>query len=185
MILFLKSLKTKLLFSFKLGALIVFTMNLTGCWYYSTKPGTIPPHIKNIAVPLIENETPEFSLNDDLTSLVITTILTENLLPLVDENVAQSVLYATIKSLTDKPYTFDETETVKEYKVSLSLEYKWYDTANQVDVMSGTLSQWAVYYSDNYNSQLSPDDQIVREAAILDVSEKIAEDVIFQLVSDW
>ena len=158
---------------------------LSSCFYYSTKPGTIPQHIKSIAVPLIENETAEFSLNNDLTALVISKIISENLLPLVDENVANSVLYGTIKSITDRPYTFDEIETVKEYKLTLTLDYKWYDTANKVDLMNGTISQWSVYYSDNYNGQLSPDDAIIREDALLDASEKLAEDVVFQLVSDW
>jgi hypothetical protein len=51
--------------------------------------------------------------------------------------------------------------------------------------MSGTLSQWSIYYSDNYNNQLSPEDQIVRGDAIEDVLGKISQDLIEKLTSDW
>ena len=39
---------------------------LCSCSFYSMS-GSIPPHIKTIAIPLIENETSEFGIAEDIT----------------------------------------------------------------------------------------------------------------------
>jgi len=157
----------------------------TGCGIYSVRPGTIPPGIKSIAVEDVLNETAEFGLGQELTSVLISRILSENILPLAEPRSAHSVIRTRITRISDDPHTFDETETVKEYKVSLTLQFEWIATPEERELMSGTLSQWSIYYSDNYNNQLSPGDQIVREDAIEDVLGKISQDLIEKLTSDW
>jgi outer membrane lipopolysaccharide assembly protein LptE/RlpB len=112
-------------------------------------------------------------------------IISENILPLVDEGGASSILYITIKNISEKPHSYDETEVVKEYQVSISTEFKWYGTKEKTDLMTGTVSQNEIYFSDNYNGQLSSDDQIVREDAILKLNETLSEKIILKLTSDW
>ncbi len=164
-----------------ISALII----LSSCGIYSTRPGSIPQQITNIHIPPVENETAEFGLNDDINEQVLRTILDENILPLAEEAQASSILYLSCTKIDDKPYTFDETERVKEYKLSLTMSYRWVDTAGRKDLMAGNLSQWAVYNSDSYNNELSPGDQITRDQAKTELAKKISEDVVFQLVSDW
>ena len=41
-------------------------MLLTSCGFYSMA-GSIPPHIKTVAIPLMDNETAEFGLAEALT----------------------------------------------------------------------------------------------------------------------
>ncbi len=163
--------------------IILFTM--TGCWYYSVRPGTIPSGITNIAVPKIKNETAEFNLGENLTASVISEVISENILPLIDESLANSILYITIKSIREKPYSYDETEVVKEYQLSISIEFKWYGTKEQTDLMTSTISQNEIYFSDNYNNQISSDDQIIREDAISKLNDLLAEKIILELTSDW
>gem|GEM_PF-283229 len=168
-----------------LAAGMVLLMVAGGCGVYSTRPGSIPQHIKNIHIPAVENETAEFGLNEDVNSRVLETLLNENILALSEESGANSILYLSCTGIDDRPYTFDETERVKEYKLTLTMSYRWYDTSIREDIMKGNLSQWSVYYSDSYNNEVAPDEQLQREDAKTDVAKKIAEDVIFQLVSDW
>lgn len=168
-----------------LSGLLILSFIMQGCGIYSTKPGSIPPHIKTIFIPMVENETAEFGLNEVVNSNVVNTVINENILDLGDENGAHSILYLSCTGINDKPYTFDETERVQEYRLTLTMSYRWVDTAKKEDIMNGNLSQWAVYYSDSYNNELSPGDQIDRESAKKEVADKIAEDVVFQLVSDW
>lgn len=162
---------------------VLFT--ITSCWYYSVRPGTIPSGITNIAVPKIKNETAEFNLGEDLTASVISEVISENILPLVGEDAASSILYITVKSINENPHTYDETEVVKEYKISISTEFQWYDSREKMDLMAGTISQYEIYYSDNYNNQLSSDDQIIRENALIKLKETLAEKIILKLTSDW
>lgn len=167
-----------------LFALLVL-ITITGCGIYSIRSGTIPPGIHSIAVENVENETAEFGLGESLTSALISRILSENLLPLGDPQSAHSVIRARITRISDQPHTFDETETVKEYKITLHIQFEWIDTDTGNELMSGNLNQWSVYYSDNFNNQLSPGDRIVREDALEDVLAKSSQDLIEKLTSDW
>lgn len=176
---------SKYLLKFRVILFILILFTTTNCWYYSIRPGTIPSGITNIAVPKIKNETAEFNLGENLTAAVISEVVSENILPLVDENAASSILYITVKSINENPHTYDETEVVKEYKISISTEFQWYDSGEKTDLMTGTISQYEIYYSDNYNNQLSPDDQIIREDALIKLKETLAEKIILKLTSDW
>jgi len=41
-----------------------------GCIYYSMA-GSIPPHIKSIAIPLVENQTAEFGMSEAVTDNMV------------------------------------------------------------------------------------------------------------------
>jgi len=171
----------KLSFTF----LILFISTIMGCGIYSVRPGTIPPGIKSIAVEDCINETAEFGLGEKLTATLISRVLTENLLPIGDPLTAHSVIRTRITNITDAPHTFDETETVKEYKVSVTARFEWIDRVNDKEIMTGTITQWSVYYSDNFNNQLSPGDQIIREDGLDDTLSKLSQDIVEKLTSDW
>ncbi|MEA1986879.1 MAG: LptE family protein [Candidatus Marinimicrobia bacterium] len=175
----------KILHKLKIILLIIIVFMITSCWYYSVRPGAIPEGVTNIAVPKIKNETAEFNLGENLTASVIEEIISENILPLVDEDGASSILYVTIKNINEKPHTYNEMEVVKEYKISISAKYQWYDGKEKVDLMTGNISQYEMYYSDDYNNEVSPDDQIKREDAILKLNNLLAEKLVLQLTSDW
>jgi hypothetical protein len=159
---------------------------MTGCiWMYSTRPGTIPPHIKSVAIDQTKNNTAEFNLGQDMTDMLINKMQLENLLPLSDVSVAHSIIYTTITSINDRVNTYDENDVVKEYRLSISIDFRWYDTVNEVDIMEKKLSDYEVYYSDSYNGSLSPNDQITREDALELLMDKMADKVLTELTSQW
>jgi hypothetical protein len=152
---------------------------------YSTRPGTIPPHIKSAAIDQTKNNTAEFNLGQDMTDMLINKMQLENLLPLSDVSVAHSIIYTTITSINDRVNTYDENDVVKEYRLSISIDFRWYDTVNDVDIMEKKLSDYEVYYSDSYNGSLSPNDQITREDALELLMDKMADKVLTELTSQW
>jgi len=167
-------------------AFVILTLLFSSCvWMYSTRPGTIPPHIKSVSIENTENNTAEFNLGEDFTVLLIDKMNLENLLPLTDASVANSLIYTTIKSIRDQVFSYDETEVVKEYKLSISIDFRWYDAINDKDIMKKTLSDYEIYYSDTYNNSLSPDDQVTRETALESLKDKMADKVITELTSQW
>jgi len=54
------------------------------CIYYSMA-GSIPPHIKSIAIPLVENQTAEFGMSEAVTDNMVNEFTEENILRLVSE----------------------------------------------------------------------------------------------------
>jgi len=109
--------------------LLLTLMLLSGsaCWFYSFK-GTLPPHIKNIAIPLFSDRTAEFNIQQRVTDQIRIGFIKENILKLAEEDNAHSVLYGSIQSIQDRPlvYTGDETgEAVTEYRLTLKIEAEW------------------------------------------------------------
>ena len=169
-----------------MSVLLITAFLLSGCiWMYSTRPGTIPPHIKSVAINKTVNNTAEFNLGQDFMSLLIDKMQLENLLPLDDESVANSIIYTSITRINDNVYSYDETEVVKEYKLSLNIDFRWYDAINETDIMKNLLSDYEIYYSDTYNNSLSSDEQVTREVALERLKDKMADKVIIELTSQW
>lgn len=170
----------------KFALLALIALLLSSCiWKYSPRPGTIPPHIKSVAIDETVNNTAEFNLGQDFTARLTNKMMQDNLLPLSDVSIAHSVIYTTIRDVGDAVYSYDENEIVKEYRLSLRLDFRWYDTANDKNMMETTLSDYEIYYSDQYNSSLSPADQVRREEALNILLDKMVEKVMVELTSQW
>ncbi|MBW6458797.1 MAG: hypothetical protein K0B52_06530 [FCB group bacterium] len=166
--------------------LILICLLCAGCvWKYSIRPGTIPPHIKNVAISETENSTAEFNLGQEFTMMLINRMLLDNLLPLADASVAHSVIYTTLRNIQDVVYSYDETEVVKEYRLSLRLDFRWYDRLNDKNIMEKNITDYEIYYSGQYNSTLSPNDQVTREIAMERLMDKLAQKVMVELTSEW
>ena len=70
--------------------------------------GSIPPHIKSISIPLIENETAEFGIAEEITDGIQKKFNDEGILKLIDKN-ADSILRGQLKkSLTVHIHTINK-----------------------------------------------------------------------------
>jgi len=85
--------------------LLVFPFLFMSCSYYSFK-GSLPAHIDNISVSPIFNQSTEYVVSDILDEEIYNILLKENVLKLVGIDNAKSKLDITIKSVTDKYYTY-------------------------------------------------------------------------------
>ena len=69
----------------KLKKIVNFTLIflIVGCSYYSMA-GSIPANINNVYIPLIENDTAEFEISENLTSKITQEIAIQNILKITD-----------------------------------------------------------------------------------------------------
>ncbi len=77
---------------------IVSLLIISGCGFYSFK-GSLPAHIKSISIPIFVNETAEFGVAEAITDGVTAVFIEENILKVVDEENAHSVIHGTIKKV--------------------------------------------------------------------------------------
>lgn len=173
-------------------------MIMAGCTYYSMA-GSIPPHIKSIAIPLVNNQTAEFGVAEEITDNIIEVFNEENILRITNEDGADSILKGTIVSINDAPYTFNSSEAVSEYRITISMEITWFDVENKVDLLKKRYSGWGAYgLSGDINTDGIDNDgdgnideedddeygeprEFARKAAIT----KIAEDVVNNILTAW
>jgi len=146
------------------------------CSPYSFSGSSVPAHIKTIAIPLLENNTAEFGLTEQVTDALLDDFIKENILQIVDQKDSDSVMRGTILKVSDVPYTFDENEEVQEFRVTISATIVWYDTINQVNLFKGNIKGWGVYAAS------TPEDRI---EGLDDAVERLVTEVLNQTLSGW
>ena len=171
---------------------------IVGCSYYSMA-GSIPANINNVYIPLIENDTAEFEISENLTSKITQEIAIQNILKITDNSNSDSTILGVITSATDLPFTFDSNEQVDEYRFSISLKILWFDNENEKNLIEKTFTGFGNYSInndpssdgiDNDNDGIldeNDDDEFgdSRELAINIAINKIASDVVNSILSTW
>ena len=171
---------------------------LVGCSYYSMA-GSIPANINNVYIPLIENDTAEFEISENLTSKITQEIAIQNILKITDNSNSDSTILGVITSATDGPFTFDSNEQVDEYRFSISLKILWVDNENEKNLIEKTFTGFGNYSINNDPSSdgidndtdgildENDDDEFgdSRELAINIAINKIASDVVNSILSTW
>ncbi len=182
----------------RISAILIFAFYSHGCMFYSLA-GSIPPHIKTIAIPLLENETAEFGVAEDITDGLVESFTMENILPVVHMDHAHSALIGTIVKVSDAPYTFNENEVVSEYRFSITINLDWKDLVKDEILVTKKYSGWGAY---GLSGDISTDgidndgDGLVDELDDDEFGEprsfaaqvavrKIAEDILNDIISTW
>ena len=171
---------------------------IVGCSYYSMA-GSIPANINNVYIPLIENDTAEFEISENLTSKITQEIAIQNILKITDDSNSDSTILGVITSAADGPFTFYSNEQVDEYLFSISLKILWVDNENEKNLIEKTFTGFGNYSInndpssdgiDNDNDGIldeNDDDEFgdSRELAINIAINKIASDVVNSILSTW
>ena len=182
---------------------ILFLICLNGCAFYSFK-GSLPAHIRSISIAPVSNESSEFGISEQLGEKVMDIMISENIIDLVDEDIADSRLNITIKYVDDSPYTYTLqnnaiNEKVEEYRITIQVNIIWYDIMRNETLFDINKSAWGAYGTgvdistdgiDNDGDGLFDGDDedefgSPRSSAISVAIRKISEDIINEVTSTW
>ena len=154
--------------------LIGVALSVSGCFRYSFT-GSLPPHLKTMAIPALEDRTSELGLRESVSDALSAAYRSDNSLRLVDEQRADAVLTGEISSLVEAPYTYTASETVTEYRITITAQFKFYDKVKSKVLFEGTVSGWGGY--DPASGR--------REDALSIAIKRLAEDVVTKTMSGW
>jgi hypothetical protein len=171
---------------------------LLSCGFYSMA-GSIPPHIKSIAIPLMENETAEFGLAEDITDGILGEFVEAGILSITDENLAHSILRGTVKKVNEGPYTYSKQESVSEFRYKIDVKLEWYDVSQDKNLLEGTYSGFGAYGlsgdigsdgidNDNDGKIDNDDDDEFGEPRAFATKvavRKIAQDILNDIMTTW
>jgi len=161
--------------------------------------GSIPPHIRSISIPLLDNETAEFGISEEITDNLLEKFTDENILRVVDEENSDSILRGSIVQAEDIPYTYSKEEVVGEYRFTISIDVEWVDVANDKILLQKIFKGWGAYgiggdistdEIDNDGDGLIDDedsDEIgdARSFATKIAVGKIAQDILNDILTTW
>ena len=112
-------------------SLLVLMVGVSGCGYHFVGGGSLPPHIKTIAIPLFANQTQEQGVEEILTRALINEFITGGKLKLVEASRADARLTGRIVSYTRTATQFNASNQVIQYKLTVGVNMKLEDLINQ------------------------------------------------------
>jgi hypothetical protein len=148
---------------------------MAGC-IYSFK-GSLPSYIRNVAIPLFDDNTAYPNVRENLTNAVIAGFTSDNTLKVTSEANADIVINGTILSITQRAEALTAGENVTSYQLSLNVKVKCDDIKNNKTMWEKTLSAFGVM-----PATATQDD---RDTAINEAIEKISEDILNNTLANW
>lgn len=149
---------------------------LTSCWYYSFK-GSLPSHIKTIAIPLFDDRTGYPGVRENLTNQVTDEFIADNTLKVVSEDKADLLLTATISSISQQASTVSAGESVTEYKITISVKVKCEDIKLSKNLFDKNIQQYGLMPADGGLTE--------RDSAIQEALELITDEILNSTLGAW
>jgi len=159
--------------------LLLPVLLLVGC-SYSFTGASVPPHLHTIAIPnaVDRSGSGEPALRDDFTNELIQKFIDDNSLQVTNKTSADAILNCTIISLPDAPVVIAGGEDVTKRRITIKVKAVYKDLVKRKTVWDKTFS--------NYGDYENKDDiTSARQAAITTAIDRVTEDILLGVVSNW
>ncbi len=160
------------------SAAALWSMLLIGC--YSFKGGSVPAHLRSIAIPIVEDQSGygDPNLRDSFTRQLVTLFTNDNTLRLADRNNADSMLEGVITDVKDMPSVLQGgTEQVTTRRMVVTVRMTFQDMKLHKKMWEKTFSNWGDYPSGGGLTQ--------RKQGVDEAVRKLTEDVLNDTVAGW
>jgi hypothetical protein len=149
---------------------------------YTASPALLPAHLKTIAIPVFENATTEYTIEQEVTDVVIQRFVADNHLRVVDERSADAVIRGKITTYTNLVFGFQAQTGAQEYRVTIGMQVTFKDLVKNREVWTEpNLVKSANYYVQDVPGQTAKTELDGRKEAI----DKLAEEILSRTVQSW
>ena len=139
---------------------------LAGCGY--SLRGSLPGHIRTVAIPIFANKTQEPAVENLLTRAVVEAFVSSGRLKVVRREDADSILEGEITGYQLNPLSYNRQANVQEYRLTVTLNLQFKDVKkNEVLWHQEGLQQTADFQVQGQVSQtISSEESALRTAAV-------------------
>jgi predicted acyltransferase (DUF342 family) len=151
---------------------------MDGCTY-SFKGGSVPPHLKTIAIPLVEDQSAygDPTLRDSFRNKLVDLFTSDNTLQLTNSNTADALLEGVITDVKDEPVVLQGNEQVAQRRITVKVRMTFQDLKLRKKVWEKSFSNWGNYPSGGGLTQ--------RNDGVIDAVKKLTEDILNETVAGW
>ncbi len=153
---------------------------LSSCGY-TTSPALLPTHLKAVAVPVFENGTTEYTLEQDITNAIVARFVRDNHLRVVNEKSANCVVRGKVTQYKNAVFGFSTAAQAQEYRVTIAVQVTFKDLVKNREVWTDEIVRTANYYVQSVPGDSARTELDGRKAAI----DKIADEVLSRSVEGW
>lgn len=156
-------------------SILHFSLFMSGC--YSFTGASVPPHLKTVAIPLVEDVSGfgEAGLREKFTQKLIELFRNDNNLEIGERLTADSIVEGTIVQVTDAPQVISGNDIVSTRRVTITVRASFTDMKLRKKVWEKDFSNWGEYIQG----------QQTRDVALTAAINKVAEDILLETVSGW
>ena len=135
-----------------------------------------------MAIPAFENETSEYTLDQDITTAVIERFVKDNHLRIVDERSANAVIRGRLTGYKNAVFGFSAADRAQEYRVTISCAVVFKDLVKNRELWSEpNLVKTANYFVVDVPGDSARTELDGRKEAIT----KIADEILARSVEGW
>lgn len=157
----------------------VFSVISASC-NYSFKGASPPEGIKTIYIPNIRDESgfglP--NLGEEVTTLLKNKFINDNTLEYAEKTRADGMIECVIKSVTDEALVVTGNEQVSRRKVTITISVDFSNLKKQKNIWKKEFSNWGEY--DSSTGGFSKRDEGVKSA-----EDKLTDDILLEVISNW
>lgn len=158
--------------------LLAFSIGLiSGC--YSFSGGTVPPHLKTIAIPIVQDQSGygDPALKDLFTLQLVDIFTSDGSLTLSERVGADAVLETVVIAVTETPTVVKPGEQVAERRISVTAHVVFTDVKLRKTIWEKDFSQWGDFPSGAGPTQ--------RNEGVQEAVRKLTEDILNETVAGW
>jgi hypothetical protein len=163
----------RILFTVALSGLAL----LAGCGY-GFKSGQVREGLETVGVAFFENRSTEPDAEVALTEAVIRLLIEDRTLRIADEQVADAILYGTIRRYTFREAFFGADRQAEEYRVDIDVEVQMVDRRSGETIVGPERIKGT-------GSFFLEDGPEAEEQARLDAATQIVQGILNLVVEEW
>ena len=152
---------------------------ISGC-SYSFTGSSVPNHLTSITIPFCidRSGSGEPTMADDFTNTLIEHFISDNSLAIAEKSNADALLDCTINSISDAPTVIQGNENVSARRITINARVVYKDFVLKKTVFDKKFSNYGDYENEG-------DIPTKRADAIQVAIDRITEDILLAVVSDW
>ena len=160
--------------------ILFFLAMIQSCAYYSFTGKSIPPHVKTVQVLLFDDNTSRYdlSLPQEINTKILFYIDDYNLMDIDDSKDADSKVYGTIRSFTESIASQSDDEVAQQRTLTLKLSLNFYDNINNEPIVKNFSVSHTEYFDESGG-------ETARDEAMVELLERIGENAVIALSSNW
>jgi len=164
----------------KLLVVLIISISVLESCSYSFSGASVPPHLKTIFISVLQDRSGsgEFNLGDRVTRQLTQKFIDDNTLYVGSRTNANAFIEGSITSITDAPSTISGGEKVSSRRVTMNVQIIYKDLVKKQTIFERSFSNYGDY-------TLESDVTTARKAAIETAIDKITDDILLGVVSNW
>ncbi len=162
----------------KFCAVLAFLFAFGGCTY-SFRGASLPPGVRSVAVQVFDDNSgfgdPNLRIN--LTNQLTQKLISDNTLRVTNMSAADAAIIGTVTSVSTQANAVQGNQQVGQWRITVSVSVRFQNLKTQKDIWTKDFSDWG-----DYDPSAGPSN---RDAGLTQAEDKLTEDILLAVVTNW